>query len=167
MNKQNLALSISVGLLAGISLILATVFNDYIVWVGFVFWSLFYKNGGNNTAFKNSNLLEFMELVIAGLFFILSELINIGGLLNQPIWISITIFILIFGTQIPIFSCAPTAVFCSYAVTVGYCLVAVDGAMIPMISTVDITNPLVSIIMSIVIGSIFGIFSKVAKAISS
>ena len=37
MNKQNFALSISVGLLAGISFVLATVFNDYIVWIGLFF----------------------------------------------------------------------------------------------------------------------------------
>lgn len=167
MNKQNFALSISVGLLAGISFVLATVFNDYIVWIGFIFWSLFYKNGGNNTAFKIVICTGIYGVVMAGLFFILSELISVGGLLNQPIWISITIFILIFGTQVPIF-CSKSTAFCSYAVTLGYFLVAVDGAMIPMISTMDITNPLVSIIISIVIGSIFGIFSKkLAKSISS
>ena len=36
MNKQHLALSLSVGVLGGISLILATAFTHYIVWVGFV-----------------------------------------------------------------------------------------------------------------------------------
>ena len=104
--------------------------------------------------------------ILAGLFFVLSGAINIGGSLNGPIWIAITVFALIFGTQIPIFSCAPTAV-CGYAVTAGYCIHAVDGAMIPMISTVAITNPVVSIAISIIIGSIFGMLSgKVAKAIS-
>jgi tetrahydromethanopterin S-methyltransferase subunit C len=85
--------------------------------------------------------------------------------LNGPIWIAITVFALIYGTQVPIFSCAPTAV-CGYAVTAGYCIHAVDGAMIPMISTMAITNPVVSIVISIIIGSIFGMLSgKLAKAI--
>ena len=166
MNKQHLALSLSVGVLGGISLILATAFTHYIVWVGFVAWGLFFKNGGDSAALKMGITAGIYGAILAGLFFVLSGAINIGGSLNGPIWIAITVFALIFGTQIPIFSCAPTAV-CGYAVTAGYCIHAVDGAMIPMISTVAITNPVVSIAISIIIGSIFGMLSgKVAKAIS-
>jgi hypothetical protein len=165
MNKQHLALSLSVGVLGGISLIVATAFTHYIVWVGFIAWGLFFKNGGDNTALKMGITAGTYGAVLAGLFFVLSSTINIGGSLNGPIWIAITVFALIYGTQVPIFSCAPTAV-CGYAVTAGYCIHAVDGAMIPMISTMAITNPVVSIVISIIIGSIFGMLSgKLAKAI--
>lgn len=165
MNKQHLALSLSVGVLGGISLIVATAFTHYIVWVGFIAWGLFFKNGGDNTALKMGITAGTYGAVLAGLFFVLSSTINIGGSLNGPIWIAITVFALIYGTQVPIFSCAPTTV-CGYAVTAGYCIHAVDGAMIPMISTMAITNPVVSIVISIIIGSIFGMLSgKLAKAI--
>ena len=165
MNKQHLALSLSVGVLGGISLIVATAFTHYLVWVGFIAWGLFFKNGGDNTALKMGITAGTYGAVLAGLFFVLSSAINIGGSLNGPIWIAITVFALTYGTQVPIFSCAPTAV-CGYAVTAGYCIHAVDGAMIPMISTMAITNPVVSIVISIIIGSIFGMLSgKLAKAI--
>ena len=104
---------------------------------------------------------------MAGLFFVLSGAINIGGALNTPIWIAITVFALIFGTQIPIFSCAPTAV-CGYAATAGYIIHAADGAMIPMITSAALTNPVVTIALSIIIGTIFGMISgKVAASAGS
>jgi len=165
MNKQHLALSLSVGVLGGISLILANAFSSYILWVGFIAWGLFFKNGGDNNALKMGITAGIYGAVLAGLFFVLSGAINIGGSLNGPIWIAITVFALIFGTQIPMFNCAPTAV-CGYAATAGYCIHAVDGAMIPMISTVAMSNPVVTIAISIIIGSVFGMLSgKVASAI--
>ena len=118
MNKQHLALSLSVGILGGISVFLASniLSSVYLIWVGFIAWGLFFKNGGDNDALKMTITAGIYGAVLAGLFFVLSGAINIGGALNAPIWIAITVFALIFGTQIPLFSCAPTAV-CGYAAT--------------------------------------------------
>ena len=169
MNKQHLALSLSVGMLGGISVFLASniLSSIYLIWVGFIAWGLFFKNGGDNNALKMTITAGIYGAVLAGIFFILSGSINIGGELNTPIWIAITVFLLIFGTQLPIFSCAPTAV-CGYAATAGYIIHAADGAMIPMITSTAIHNPVITISLSIIIGSIFGMLSgKLAAAIGN
>ena len=169
MNKQHLALSLSVGILGGISVFLASniLSSVYLIWVGFIAWGLFFKNGGDNDALKMTITAGIYGAVLAGLFFVLSSAINIGGDLNAPIWIAITVFALIFGTQIPLFSCAPTAV-CGYAATAGYIIHAADGAMIPMVTTAALTNPVVTISLSIIIGTIFGMISgKVAASMGS
>ena len=106
MNKQHVALSLSVGVLGGISVFLASNLLSsvgYLIWVGFIAWGLFFKNGGDNNALKMTITAGIYGAVLAGLFFVLSGAINIGGDLNAPIWIAITVFALIFGTQIPMF----------------------------------------------------------------
>lgn len=169
MNKQHLALSLSVGVIGGISVFLAStaLSSIYLLWVGFIAWGLFFKNGGDNNALKMTITAGIYGAVLAGLFFVLSGAINIGGDLNAPIWIAITVFALIFGTQMPIFGCAPTAV-CGYAACAGYCIHAVDGQLIPMITNISLNNPVVTIALSIIIGTIFGMISgKVAQAAGS
>tara|TARA_B110000008_G_C16890344_1_gene532601 strand:- start:293 stop:802 length:510 start_codon:yes stop_codon:yes gene_type:complete len=169
MNKQHMALSLSVGVLGGISVFLAgnVLSSVYLIWVGFIAWGLFFKNGGDNNALKMTITAGIYGAVLAGLFFALSAAIVIGGALNAPIWIAITVFALIFGTQVPMFSCAPTAV-CGYAATAGYVIHAADGAMAPMVTSIALTNPVVTIALSIIIGSIFGMISgKVAASLGS
>jgi len=169
MNKQHLALSLSVGVIGGISAFLwmSVLSSVYILWVGFIAWGLFFKNGGDNNALKMTITAGIYGAVLAGLFFVLMGAMPIGGDLNIPIWIAITVFVLIFGTQIPIFGCAPTAV-CGYAACAGYCLLAVDGQMIPMISSVELNNPVVTVSLSIIIGAVFGMVSgKIAEAVGS
>ena len=70
---------------------------------------LFFKNGGESNALKMTITAGFYGAIIAGLFFILMGAINLGAF-NLPIWIAITVFILMLGTQLPIFDYAPTAV---------------------------------------------------------
>ena len=169
MNKQHLALSLSVGVIGGISAFLwmSVLSSVYILWVGFIAWGLFFKNGGDNNALKMTITAGIYGAVLAGLFFVLSGALTIGGAFNGPIWIAITVFVLIFGTQIPIFGCAPTAV-CGYAACAGYVIHAADGAMIPMISSVALHNPVITVSLSIIIGAVFGMLSgKVAEAIGS
>ena len=99
MNKQHVALSLSVGVLGGISVFLASNLLSsvgYLIWVGFIAWGLFFKNGGDNNALKMTITAGVYGAVLAGLFFVLSGAINIGGSLNGPIWIAITVFLLIF-----------------------------------------------------------------------
>ena len=94
MNKQHLALSLSVGILGGVSVFLASniLSSVYLIWVGFIAWGLFFKNGGDNDALKMTITAGIYGAVLAGLFFALSSAINIGGDLNAPIWIAITVF---------------------------------------------------------------------------
>ena len=44
MNKQHLALSLSVGILGGVSVFLASniLSSVYLIWVGFIAWGLFF-----------------------------------------------------------------------------------------------------------------------------
>ena len=167
MNKQHLVLSLCVGALGGISVflsgnILAPV--SYTIWVGFIAWGLFFKNGGDSNALKMTITAGIYGAVIAGLFFILKDAINLGAF-NLPIWIAITVFILMLGTQLPIFGCAPTAVV-GYATCAGFVL---HVSAEPMVSSMALMqNPVVIVSISIIIGAIFGMLSgKVAQAISS
>jgi len=164
MNKQHMALSLSVGVLGGVSMMLAGAWNVYEIWIGFIAWGLFFKNGGDNNALKMTITAGSYGAVVAGLFFFLSSNIDLGAL-NGPLWIAITVFALMMGTQVAMFSCAPTAV-CGYAATAGYILLTAGGQMAQSVTTVGMSNPIVMVIITIIIGSAFGMLSgKVSSAI--
>ena len=59
MNKQHLALSLSVGILGGISVFLASniLSSVYLIWVGFIAWGLFFKNGGDNDEKQHNHVI--------------------------------------------------------------------------------------------------------------
>ena len=167
MNKQHMTLSLSVGVLGGISVFLAgnvLAPLSYSIWVGFIGWAMFFKNGGDNDSLKMTCTAGIYGAVVAGIFFALSGAMPIGGALNVPIWIAITVFGLMMGTQVSCFACAPTAV-TGYAACAGYVL---HASAAPMVSSMALLqNPVVIVSLSLVIGAIFGMISgKVAAAAS-
>jgi hypothetical protein len=167
MNKH-MALSLSVGVVGGVAVFLSgNVLSDvYLLWVGFIAWALFFANGGDNDALKSTITSGIYGAVLAGVFFALSGAIDIGGALNGPIWIAITVFVLMFGTQIDMFDNAPTAV-CGYAACAGYVIHA-PSAQAGMVTAASLSNPVVVIALSVILGAVFGMISgKVADAIGS
>ena len=170
MNKQHVTLSLSVGVLGGISVFLAgnvLAPISYSLWVGFIGWAMFFKNGGDNDSLKMTCTAGVYGAVVAGLFFALSSAMPInvlGGVLTAPIWIAITVFGLMMGTQISCIACAPTAV-TGYAACAGYVM---HASAAPMVSSMALLqNPVVTVSLSLVIGAIFGMISgKVAAAAS-
>ncbi|MEC7885203.1 MAG: DUF1097 domain-containing protein [Pseudomonadota bacterium] len=164
MNKSHLVLSASVGIIGGIAVWLShgALNAVYSLWVGFIAWALFFANGGDNDAAKNTILSGIYGAVLAGLFFALSGSVDIAGALNGPVWIAITVFVLMMGTQIEMFGNAPTAVV-GYAATAGY---TIHGSLPDLVTTMQLSNPVIFVALSIIIGTIFGMISgKVASAL--
>ena len=84
-----------------------------------------------------------------------------GDLLTAPVWVAVTVFILVMGASIPAFSVIPSAVY-GYAATAAYAI-HVGGST----SAMDMTNPVLVVSLSIIVGALFGLVSaKLAALIS-
>ena len=86
------------------------------------------------------------------------------GDLTAAVCVGITVFALVWGTSMPMFSSATTAVY-TYAATAGLTLLTPGAA--GAFANADATNPLVMVVVSIVLGAVFGMLAnKLNAAIS-
>ena len=78
---------------------------------------------------------------------LLANNMPIGGDYNVPIWVGITVFVLVYSSQVAALSNIPTAVY-GYAVMAGYSLLT--GASATDLASATTANPLWAVAVSIV-----------------
>jgi hypothetical protein len=73
---------------------------------------------------------------------------------TAPVWIGITVAVLVYASAIEVFSNIPAAVY-------GYATTAALALLSPMNNPMaaDLTNPVIIAIVSLVVGSVFGLLS--------
>ncbi len=131
------------------------------IWAIFIGWGQYFHNGADNAALKNTIVCSVFGSVLAGVAFILMGLVPLGDLLTAPVWVGVTVFALVMGASIPAFSVIPSAVY-GYAATAAYAI-HVGGST----SAMDMTNPVLVVSLSLVVGAVFGLVSaKVNTMIS-
>jgi len=152
------ALSTSIGVLGAISTWFHTdlLAGTYIVWIGFVAWGAYFANGANEKSLKDTVVCGIFGAIVATVAFILANNLPIGGDYNVPIWVGITVFVLVYASQVTALSNIPTAVY-GYAVMAGYFLLT--GASAMDLVSASTANPLWAVVVSIVLGSVFGALS--------
>lgn len=160
------ALAVSIAVLGGIWAFLALnpLASIALVWVGFIAWGCFFHTGGDTAALQKTIAGMVYGAVIAGvaLYLVSSGMLGGLGALAAPVIIAVTVFLLVIVAGNNLLSVVPANVY-GYAATAGLALTAGSAANV---TAMDATNPVVLVIISTVLGALFGLASgKLAGAL--
>lgn len=177
---QLLALSLSIAVLGAIwaFLALGPLAQFLLVWAGFVAWGCFFHSGGDEAALKKTIVGNAYGVVVAWITLLIVVNVSIAplGAVWPAIVVGVTVFFLVIVASTDLLSVVPANVY-GYAATVGYSLHqpsaagATEGEMgtgpLQNLISVNFENPLILLIVSMVIGALFGYASgKLAGAVT-
>lgn len=153
------ALAVSIAVLGGVWAFLALnpLASIALVWVGFIAWGCFFHTGGDTAALQKTIAGMVYGAVIAGvaLYLVNSGMLEGLGVLAAPVIIAVTVFLLVIVAGNSLLSVVPANVY-GYAATAGLALTAGSAANV---TAMDATNPVVLVIISSVLGALFGLAS--------
>lgn len=91
------ALALSIGGLGGVATWLAfgPLAGMVTIWAIFIAWGSYFHNGADSAAFKNNIVCGIFGAVMAGIAFILMGAVPISDTLTAPVWVGVTVFILV------------------------------------------------------------------------
>ena len=154
------ALSLSIAGLGGLwaYLALGPLSGIVLVWVGFLAWGAYFNNGANVDAFNKTAAGFVFGAILAGVALALvgNNPLGLDGPVGPAIYIAITVFPLVFLSTQKLLSAVPANVY-GYAATAGYALSKADAGSV---TALDLSNPVLLIIISSVLGAIFGVLSN-------
>lgn len=153
------ALALSIAVLGGVWAFLALnpLAGVALVWVGFIAWGCYFHTGGDGAALQKTIAGMSFGAVLAGVALYLVSSGTLGGLgaLAAPLIIAVTVFPLVAVAGFNLLSTVPANVY-GYAATAGLALTAGTAANV---TAADFTNPVLLVIVSTVIGAVFGLLS--------
>ena len=172
---QLLSLSLSIAVLGAIwaFLALGPLSGIVLVWAGFVAWGCFFHTGGDDKALTKTIAGNIYGIVIAwiALLIIVNVPVASLGTVWPAIVVGVTVFLLVIVASIEPLSVVPANVY-GYASTVAYSLHQATDAEagtgpLANLASGSFQNPLVLLIVSMVIGALFGFISaKLAGAMT-
>ena len=165
--SQLAALSISIGVLGAIWawLALGPLGGFVLVWAGFIAWGCYFHTGANSNALYKTIVGTIYGAVIGWIALLIIVNVPVPGLgtLWPAIVVGVTVFLLVIVAPISALSVVPANVY-GYAAIVAYALqtAAVPPATGPLqnLTSGSFANPLVLLIVSLVLGAIFGMLSN-------
>jgi hypothetical protein len=153
------ALALSIAVLGGVwaFLALGPLAGMVLVWVGFIAWGCYFHTGGDNAALQKTIAGMIYGAVLAGIALFLVGLNPIGlpGAVGPAVYIAVTVFFLVIVAGCNMLSVVPANVY-GYAATAGYALSKADAGSV---TAMDLTNPVLLVALSTVIGAVFGMLS--------
>ena len=153
------ALALSIAVLGGVWAFLALnpLAGVALVWVGFIAWGCYSHTGGDSAALQKTIAGMSFGAVLAGIALYLVSSGTLGGLgaLAAPLIIAVTVFPLVAVAGFNLLSTVPANVY-GYAATAGLALTASTAGNV---TAADFSNPVLLVIVSTVIGAIFGMLS--------
>lgn len=156
-----LALSISIGVLGFVATFIFLKIK-LLIWAAFVAWGCFFHTGGDNAALKNTIVGNIFGAVWAWIAALIILEVPLAGALTLPVWagivVGVTVFIICIGANIKAFSVIPANVY-GYAVIFAYLLQTPDALTPGKLLSVNFDNALILVVVSMVIGALFGIAS--------
>jgi hypothetical protein len=161
------ALSLSIAVLGGIwaFLALGPLAGLVLVWAGFIAWGCYFHTGGDTAALQKTIVGMIYGAVIAGVALFLVGLNPLGleGAAGPAVYIAVTVFLLVIVAGCNLLSTVPANVY-GYAATAAYALQTADAGSV---TALDMSNPVLLIAFSSVLGAVFGMVSgKVADALA-
>ena len=172
---QLAALSVSIAVLGAVwaFLALGPLGGFVLVWAGFVGWGCFFHSGGDDQALAKTIVGNIYGVVIAwiALLIIVNVPVAALGTVWPAIVVGVTVFFLVIVASIDKLSVVPANVY-GYAATVAYALHQATDAEagtgpLANLASASFQNPLVLLIVSMVIGALFGFVSgKLAGALT-
>ena len=176
---QLLALSLSIAVLGAIwaFICLGPASGFLLVWAGFIAWGCFFHTGGDNKALMKTIAGTVYGAIVAWIALLIIVHVPMAalGVVWPAIVVGVTVFFLVIVASAEPLSAVPANVY-GYAALVAYSLsapspapAAGQAAVGPMnnLGSASFANPLVLLIVSLVIGALFGYVSgQVSKAIT-
>jgi len=159
--SSNTALAISVGVLGAIAtyLFLGPLGGTLAIWAAFIAWGCFFHCGGKEQGLQSAILNNAAGAVIGGLT-LLAAGAAIGGSLPAAVWPAICVGIgvaaMVLLANVPVFAVIPAQVY-GFASVVAYTLMKDAGGSL---TAASMENPVVVIILSMIIGAVFGYVSE-------
>lgn len=160
------ALALSIAVLGGIwtFLALGPLDGKVLVWAGFIAWACYFHTGGDNAALQKTIAGMIYGGIIAGiaLALVVANPVGLPAVAVAPVYVAITVFFLVIVAGMPLLSVVPANVY-GYAAVAGYAL-STKTANLTMAP--NLTNPVLLVALSAVLGAIFGMMSgKLARAL--
>lgn len=153
------ALSISIAVLGGVwaYLALGPLAGMVLVWAGFIAWGCYFHTGGDTAALQKTIIGMIYGAVIAGVALFLVGLNPLGlpGAVGPAVYIGATVFLLVIVAGIDFLSVVPANVY-GYAATAAYALQTANAGSV---TAMNLTNPVLLVALSTVLGAIFGMLS--------
>jgi uncharacterized protein DUF1097 len=168
---QLTALSLSIAVLGAIwaYLALGPLAGFVLVWAGFIAWGCFFHCGGDQKALVKTIAGNAYGAIVAWIALLIITHLpeNSMGALLPAIVVGVTVFFLVIVASIEPLSAVPANVY-GYAATVAYSLHATaEPAPLANLTSPSFANPLVLLIVSFVLGAVFGLISgKLAGALT-
>ncbi len=161
-------LALSIAVLGGVWAFVALnpLASVALVWVGFIAWGCYFHSGADDAALQKTIAGMIFGAVMAG---VALYLVNAGalaslGALSAPVIIAATVFPLVALAGNNLLSVVPANVY-GYAATAGLALTAGTAANATLL---DMTNPVLLVAVSTVLGAVFGMVSgKVAAKLGN
>lgn len=160
--SANTALAISVGVLGAIAtwLFLGPLGGLLAIWAAFIAWGCFFHCGGQESGLSSAILGNIAGAVIAGITLWVATQTGMGDTLGLPIWaglcVGVGVAVMVLLANVPAFAAIPAQVY-GFASVVALTLLG-NGA--GNLTAISMENPVVVIIVSMIVGAIFGWVSE-------
>ncbi len=153
------ALALSIAILGGVwaFLALGPLAGFVLVWAGFIAWGCYFALGADGAALQKTIVGMIYGAVIAGVALALvgANPLGLAGALGPAIYIAVTVFLLVIVANILLLSAVPANVY-GYAATAAYALQTANAGSV---TAMDLTNPVLLVALSTILGAIFGMLS--------
>ena len=160
--SANTALAISVGVLGAVAtwLFLGPLGGALAIWAAFIAWGCFFHCGGQEQGLQSAILNNAAGAIIAGITLFVVTQTGLADTLGLPIWAAICVGVgvaaIVLLSNVPVFAAVPAQVY-GFASVVAYTLMK-DAA--GSLTAASLENPIVVVILSMIIGAIFGFVSE-------
>jgi hypothetical protein len=158
------ALSLSIGALAGVATFLAVgpASGIFFIWAATIAWAAYFLLGATKEALVNTIVCGifgvFMAWVTAILLTEIPSTATLGFPLMAAITVAVAVVVMCLAASIPQLATIPASVL-GYSSTFAYLLQTPDKLTQDVLLGVSLSNPLLVISISIVVGTYFGQYS--------
>ena len=154
--KPLVALSIAVGVLAGVATWVSLTFG-LLVWALFVAYASFFHCGGDANALKTSAINNVFGAFMAWIAAMVLVKVPVPGLGNgwPAIVVCVTAAILVLAAHVKSLSAIPAG-FYGYASTFAYLLMAKDALTPDALTKLNMQNGFIGVSVAMIVGNIFG-----------
>jgi hypothetical protein len=172
--KQLVALALSIAVLGAIwaYIALGPLSGDVLVWAGFIAWACYFQSGADSKALTRTIAGTCYGALIGwiALLLLVNTSVPALGVAWPAILVGLTVFLLVIAASIDLLSVVAANIY-GYAAIVAYSLhqPSAQPGIGPLrnLTSSSIANPLILLIVSLVLGALFGLFSgKLAGALT-
>lgn len=165
--SERLARAVSYGVLAGIGGLVFPLLGLQF-WVGFIAWAWYYQAGANGEALKKTAASMIWGAVLGSIALMLAiwlrDSMGLGlWMLRAFFSLALTVIVLVVASSVSVLSLVPAAI-CGFAAVLGVVLESDDMRTIERLLHPGRTNGLVTVILSIILGALFGMAAEKVAA---